>query len=283
GFRTDVRRVLRASDIFALPTLFEGGCSQALLEAMEEGLPCVVTDTSATGEIIQSGKNGLLASPSKADAFSNALSQLARSPSERERLGKAAKVSSAAFSAEEMFQQTIKRLEQVARRKLPPKAGGAHMDSQPQLTGANYIDVSIDGPQFRTGWFQSEHPKQWSPHRWMGQYSNLRSPLPDGDVIKLFIGGATCSDARFVEDLTLYVDGVEVPLVKTFTNPAQKAWKASASINARDKSRRGDVLIQLVTSGIAEVPGWSPAGAILQTAKASVSIRRLILESDKRV
>ncbi|MBC8049278.1 MAG: glycosyltransferase, partial [Chitinophagales bacterium] len=47
GFRTDVRRVLRASDIFALPTLFEGGCSQALLEAMEEGLPCVVTDTSA--------------------------------------------------------------------------------------------------------------------------------------------------------------------------------------------------------------------------------------------
>ena len=55
GFRTDVRRLLRASDIFAFPTVYEGGCSQALLEAMEEGLPIVVSGIAGVREVVADG------------------------------------------------------------------------------------------------------------------------------------------------------------------------------------------------------------------------------------
>lgn len=47
------------ADIFVLPSLAEG-MSNALLEAMACGLPCLASDISANAELIQDGVNGLL-------------------------------------------------------------------------------------------------------------------------------------------------------------------------------------------------------------------------------
>ena len=86
GFRTDVRRLLRASDIFVFPTLYEGGCSQALLEAMEEGLPIVVSGIAGVREVVADGDTALLVPPGDGEALiagdptSCRRSRLARSP-----------------------------------------------------------------------------------------------------------------------------------------------------------------------------------------------------------
>jgi len=50
GQVADVNAVLDQSDIFVLPSLSEG-MSNALLEAMARGLPCVVTDIAGNNDI----------------------------------------------------------------------------------------------------------------------------------------------------------------------------------------------------------------------------------------
>ena len=59
GKRDDVPIILSASDIFVLPTLFEG-MSNAILEAMASGLPIITTDISENREIIENNISGIL-------------------------------------------------------------------------------------------------------------------------------------------------------------------------------------------------------------------------------
>jgi glycosyltransferase involved in cell wall biosynthesis len=59
GKRDDVPKVLAGSDIFVLPTLFEG-MSNALLEAMVAMLPIVTTDIEENKALIKHGNSGLL-------------------------------------------------------------------------------------------------------------------------------------------------------------------------------------------------------------------------------
>ena len=56
-FRTDVPAVLKAIDVYTLPSLWEG-LSIALLEAMAMKKPIVVTPTDGTKELINNGING---------------------------------------------------------------------------------------------------------------------------------------------------------------------------------------------------------------------------------
>ena len=59
GYRTDVVRILRASDLFISPSLFEG-FPFALLEAMAQGLPIVMSDKSGINEVIKTRTHGLI-------------------------------------------------------------------------------------------------------------------------------------------------------------------------------------------------------------------------------
>ena len=58
GHRTDAARLLTAFDAFVLPSEFEG-MSNSLMEAMQNSLPCVVSDISANLELIRHAENGL--------------------------------------------------------------------------------------------------------------------------------------------------------------------------------------------------------------------------------
>ncbi|MFO0985747.1 MAG: glycosyltransferase family 4 protein [Alphaproteobacteria bacterium] len=76
GFVPDVMAELRAADVFALHTLQEGSGSMALLEALQTGLPGVVTAVDGLVEDVADGKEALLVPPADAPAFAAALERL---------------------------------------------------------------------------------------------------------------------------------------------------------------------------------------------------------------
>jgi len=88
GFRPDVPQILADSDVFVLPSLWEG-LAIALLEAMAAGLPVVVTDVEGVREVVTDGETGLVVPPADAGALSSALGRLLSDPGLRKRLARA--------------------------------------------------------------------------------------------------------------------------------------------------------------------------------------------------
>jgi len=85
----DVNVILDQSDIFVLPSLSEG-MSNALLEAMAHGLPCIVTDIAGNNDMIRHLENGLLVQPGDENALAAAIALLAANQELRKRLGQKA-------------------------------------------------------------------------------------------------------------------------------------------------------------------------------------------------
>lgn len=81
--------VLYQSDIFVLPSRSEG-ISNALLEAMASGLPCIATDIPGNNEVITQREDGLLVQPDDPHDLAQALTTLAADQKLREQLGQAA-------------------------------------------------------------------------------------------------------------------------------------------------------------------------------------------------
>ncbi len=90
GKQDDVRPFLAAADIFVLPSKTEG-MSNALLEGMASGLPCLATPVGANPRVLGNGKYGILLPVGDEDAWAQALVDLGRSPQRRASLGKAAR------------------------------------------------------------------------------------------------------------------------------------------------------------------------------------------------
>jgi glycosyltransferase involved in cell wall biosynthesis len=59
GYRTDVPRLMKVSDLFIFPTRFEGH-PFSLLEAMAHGLPVITSDASGITEIVDHQTHGLV-------------------------------------------------------------------------------------------------------------------------------------------------------------------------------------------------------------------------------
>jgi glycosyltransferase involved in cell wall biosynthesis len=89
GKRTDVKEILRTSDIFVLATYSEG-MSNALLEAMASRLAIVTTDIDVNKEVIDNDISGLLVPTRDASALADALSVLIADESKRKRFGERA-------------------------------------------------------------------------------------------------------------------------------------------------------------------------------------------------
>jgi glycosyltransferase involved in cell wall biosynthesis len=88
GYRTDIPAILAASDIFALPSHFEG-LPMSIIEAMLTGLAVVSTDISGPREQVVNGETGFLVPPATVAPLATALAQLADDPDLRARLGAA--------------------------------------------------------------------------------------------------------------------------------------------------------------------------------------------------
>lgn len=79
GYRKDIARLLAASDIFVLPSHFEG-LPMSIIEAMMCGLPVVSTLIRGPREQVLNGETGLLVPPGKVAPLAAALRRLATSP-----------------------------------------------------------------------------------------------------------------------------------------------------------------------------------------------------------
>jgi glycosyltransferase involved in cell wall biosynthesis len=90
GQRTDVKALLHAFDVFAMPSLTEG-LSIALLEAAAAQLPILATAVGGNGEIITHEVTGLLVPAADDQATHNALARLLGDAALRARLAQAAR------------------------------------------------------------------------------------------------------------------------------------------------------------------------------------------------
>jgi glycosyltransferase involved in cell wall biosynthesis len=88
GHRGDVPDLLRAADLFVLPSHREG-MPRSIIEAMMTGLPVVATDIRGTREEVVQGETGLLVPVRDEAALRRALARLIEAPDLRARLGAA--------------------------------------------------------------------------------------------------------------------------------------------------------------------------------------------------
>lgn len=78
---------LRASDVFAFPSLFEA-LGLSLIEAAACGLPCVGTRTGGIVDVIDEGRSGVLVEPEDTTGLAEALSGLLAEPARRWEYGR---------------------------------------------------------------------------------------------------------------------------------------------------------------------------------------------------
>jgi glycosyltransferase involved in cell wall biosynthesis len=88
GYRHDTERVLAGSDLFCLPSHFEG-LPMSVIEAMLTGLPVVATRIGGPREQVVEGETGLLVPPGTVAPLADALNRLVADPALRSRMGEA--------------------------------------------------------------------------------------------------------------------------------------------------------------------------------------------------
>lgn len=73
--RSDVLRLMRESDVFVFPTLFEG-MALVVLEAMSQGCVVITTENSGAEDLITNGETGFIVPVRSADAIAEILARL---------------------------------------------------------------------------------------------------------------------------------------------------------------------------------------------------------------
>lgn len=90
GRRPDVRRILAAADIFALPSVGDP-CALAHIEAMTSGKPVVCVADGGAPELVEHGRSGLVSPPDDSGQLATNLIALIEAPERRHEMGAYAK------------------------------------------------------------------------------------------------------------------------------------------------------------------------------------------------
>ncbi len=107
GFRSDVRDVMAAADLYVHPSLWEG-FGLVLLEAMAAGRAVVASRVSAIPEVVVDGVTGLLVEPREPALLAEAIAGLLATPGQVSRMGYAGMERLRnAFSVERMIDETL--------------------------------------------------------------------------------------------------------------------------------------------------------------------------------
>jgi glycosyltransferase involved in cell wall biosynthesis len=116
-FEYDLGRLYKSADVFVFPSLEEGD-PQVTYEAAGCGLP-VITTPMGSANIIKNGVNGIVVEPYDIDGLAAAISQLARVPELRKRLGQQAAMDAKNYTYEKVGRQRAQLLSDLlgARRR----------------------------------------------------------------------------------------------------------------------------------------------------------------------
>ena len=101
GLRRDVPELMRAFDVFALASRWEG-LPRVFPQAMAAGLPIVATRVDGAPDAITSGENGWLVPVGDVATMSRHLAALAADPAAARRMGEAGRLRVEEFSAQRM-------------------------------------------------------------------------------------------------------------------------------------------------------------------------------------
>lgn len=112
--RDEVLGLLAAADVAVLPSAWEN-FPHAAVEALAMGTPVVATRVGGVPEIVRDGENGLLVDAGDADAFAAALERVLRDDDLRARLSAAAAHSVERFSANTVYGELERLLDEAAR------------------------------------------------------------------------------------------------------------------------------------------------------------------------
>jgi glycosyltransferase involved in cell wall biosynthesis len=113
GYREDALRVMRAFDVMAVPSVYDG-LSIALLEAMSLGVPTVLTRVGGNPEAVEDGEQGFVVPPADSDALAAGIVALLGDADLRRRLGAASKRRAAHFD----IRPTVRRTEEIYEELL---------------------------------------------------------------------------------------------------------------------------------------------------------------------
>jgi glycosyltransferase involved in cell wall biosynthesis len=108
GERNDIPSLMRAFDVFVLPSLGEG-ISNTILEAMASGLPIVATRVGGNVELVEEGATGALVRPSDPEAVADALESYFVNPELRCLMGRNARMAAESTSVSRAWSTGIRR------------------------------------------------------------------------------------------------------------------------------------------------------------------------------
>ncbi len=109
GFRDDAAALMGACDLFAMPSLRREGLPRAVIEAMAQGVPAVVTNVGGMPEIVEDGISGRVIEPNDPAALAEAIGFFADNATRRRTFGEQAKERIAtAFNIETTIRETLR-------------------------------------------------------------------------------------------------------------------------------------------------------------------------------
>jgi L-malate glycosyltransferase len=116
GKRTDISEILSVSDIFVLPSLWEG-LPIALLEAMASGVPVIATNVGSNSEVVVNGVNGFIVPQKDSPLLAQRIEDLLADPLKASNIGmRGQETVKKSFSIDRMVQE----YEQLYLRHLEP-------------------------------------------------------------------------------------------------------------------------------------------------------------------
>ena len=86
GYRKDVGDFYTMADVFVFPS-YQEGLSVAVMEAMANGLPMVLSGIRGNVDLVRDGEGGFLCGPDDAEAFAGRIELLAEQPELRRKMG----------------------------------------------------------------------------------------------------------------------------------------------------------------------------------------------------
>jgi glycosyltransferase involved in cell wall biosynthesis len=119
GQRSDIERLLAASDLFVLPSYREG-VPRSVIEAQAMCLPVVATNIRGCREVVVDGVTGLLVEAGAPKSLAASMRQLLESEDLRKRMGEGGRRrAEVEFDERRVFQRIGKAYEMVLARKHP--------------------------------------------------------------------------------------------------------------------------------------------------------------------